>query len=210
MKLSLRIAALILMAATLTGCAAKPAPPPVVDLTTMQCNESPVLGGAVLLAFDPKDDKQTPVLLDNSAGCLSGPNGSRMLYKVFELPHTGTPYILHVTAAPWANTILAPRAALLDESGIAKRTTSHADFTFRGNSLAAFLRSHDDERYLVVSSDPEVLGTSVTRINEGINQQMVAAGPVFMNYYSGSDTATNLILSAAGNAVIVISPLPAK
>jgi hypothetical protein len=202
--------AAISLTITLGGCAAKLPPPPTVDFATMQCSPAPILANATPLSFDPKNDKLIPVLLDSKADCLVDANGSHALYRVFSLPDTDQPYILRVIAAPWGNTILAPRALLLDGAGSAKRTTTHADFTFRGNSLAAFLRSHSDEKYVVVSSDPEILGNSVTRINESTSQQMLAAGPVFFSVYTGSDTATNLTLSPAGNASVTISPLPAK
>jgi hypothetical protein len=202
---------LLLTMVLLTGCAhAPPPPPPAVDFSQMHCTGAADLTGATALAFDPKNEKMTAAVLDAQAGCMDSANGVHTLYKVFELPQDTAPYIIRITAAPWGDTILAPRAAFLDEKGATKRTTAHNDFTFRGNSLVSLLRNHADEKYLVVSSDPEALGNSVSRINENVNVQAMAAGPVFFTMYTGSDTATNLTLSAAGNVNVTITPLPAK
>jgi hypothetical protein len=182
----------------------------MVDFSALSCAAKPELSGAVPLRFDPKKETVSNAILDGKAGCLEAANGTRVLYKVFELPQTDAPYIVRLTAAPWGDTILAPRAQFLDSDGGAKRSTGHADFTFRGNTLAAFLRSHADEKFLVVSSDPDVLGTSVSRINESVRTQAMSTGMVFFTMYTGSDTATNLVLSPAGNVGVTLSPVPAK
>ena len=197
--------------AAMAACAPKPLPPPVVDMAAMPCANAMVMGGAVPLLFDPKgkDEKITTAIPDHRSGCIQDAEGRR-LYQVFALPDTNTPYILSVRTSPWADTILTPRALLLGGDGSVMRSTSHADFVFRGEQLSALLRSHPGEAYLVVTSDGEVLGKEVTRVIESV--QVTAApmpyGGAFI-WHSGNDATHRMVLSVAGQVEVTVTPFPA-
>lgn len=197
--------------ATLAACAPKPVPPPVVDIAAMPCSRAMTMTGATPLPFDPKmkDEKTVVVVLDGRSNCLQEANGSRRLYQVFALPEMSAPYIISVRSSPWADTMLAPRVLLLDGSGKVLRSTTHADFMFRGEQLSALLRSHQEEAYLALTSDSDVLGKEITRVIEATH--MAAAGlptgAAFI-WYSGSDTTNRMVLSVAGQAEITITPFP--
>jgi hypothetical protein len=64
--------------------------------------------------------------------------------------------------------------------------------------------------YLVLLSDAEMLGHSVSRISGSIQANYAAAGPVLIAMYSGRDTTTNLVFNPVGNVSVAITPLPAK
>jgi hypothetical protein len=196
------------VAALLAGCAHDPGPPPQVDLASAPCARSMDLARATPLLFDPKNEKSISVVLDGSSQCLEGADGARALYKLFALPKTSEPFILMVGASPWGNTLLAPRMALLDDKGAVKRSTTHADFTFRAHNLTALMRSHADETYLAVSSDTDVLGHSVSRITDSVRTNMVMAYPLFFQVYTGSDATTNYTLTPAGSLTVSLSPFP--
>jgi len=166
------------------------------------------LASATPLVFDPKNEKSVSLVLDGTSQCLEGADGARALYKLFALPTTGEPFILMVSASPWGNTLLAPRMALLDDKGAVKRSTTHADFTFRSHNLTALMRSHADETYLAVSSDTDVLGSSVSRITDSVQANTVVAYPLFFQVYTGSDSTTNYTLTPAGSFTVSLSPFP--
>jgi hypothetical protein len=119
------------------------------------------------------------------------------------------PYIIALRAVPWASTILAPKAVLLAHEGQVRRSTTHADFAFRGEDLSALLRNHQDEDYLVVTSDNEVLGTEINRVTEAVQATMITTGIFTAMVYTGSDTTRHLVLSPAGRIAVTITPMPA-
>jgi hypothetical protein len=198
-----------LAAISLSACVHTP-PPPVVDLAQMQCSPTVRLDGAVPLVLDKDGEKRETALLDGHADCVQEPNGYRSLYRVFALPAMAAPSVITVSAQPWGNTMLPPRATFLDASGKTVRETTHADFTFRGAVLSALLRSHAGENYLVILSDAEILGHSVSRISGSIQTNYAAAGPVLIAMYSGRDTTTNLVFTPVGNVTVSIAPIPTK
>lgn len=202
------VPSVLVLTALLAGCAHDPGPPPQVDLASVPCARSMDLAAAAPLSFDPKNEKTVATVLNASSQCVESADGARALYKLFALPKTSEPFILMVSASPWGNTLLAPRIALLDEKGSVKRSTTHADFTFRAHNLTALMRSHADETYLAVSSDTDVLGHSVSRITDSVQANMVAAYPVFFEVYTGSDATTNYTLTPAGNLTVSLSPFP--
>lgn len=210
MKHASQIIASALAAISLAACVHTPPPPPVVDLAGMQCSAAVRLDGAVPLVLDKDGEKRETALLDGHANCVEEAGGYRSLYRVFALPAMAAPSIITVSALPWGNTMLPPRATFLDASGKTVRQTTHADFTFRGPVLSALLRSHADENYLVVLSDAEVLGHSVSRISGSIQANYAAAGPVLFTMYTGHDTTTDLVFTPVGNVSVSIAPIPTK
>jgi hypothetical protein len=195
---------------TVAGCAHNPGPPPSVNLSALSCAPSVSLEAPVALSFNPKKETVAALALDGSSKCLEEPSGAHSLYKLFALPEASDSYLIMVTATPWGDTILAPRLMFLDAEGAIKRVTAPSDFVFRGNNLSALLRSHPGETYMVVASDPQALGATVTRITDSTQSQMFGAGRAFFYVHTGSDTTANLSLLPAGSGMIVISALPAQ
>jgi hypothetical protein len=174
----------------------------------MNCDADFVLSSSMAAQFDAKDEKVTTAVLDGQGRCLQEPAGSRVLYQVFALPDSSAPYVIAVRALPWDDTILAPRTVLLDGSGHVTRSTEHQDFTFRGQTLSTLLRSHDSERYLVVVSDSQVLGTTVSRIVANVQQTMGATAYGAFYIYTGSDKTNNMTLTASGRVELALTPMP--
>lgn len=199
----------VLAAFALSACAHDPGPPPQVDMGSLPCSTAPNLADAASIAFDPKNEKPVTVTFDGSLGCVAN-GGQRSLYKLFLLPATDRPYIIAVTAQFWGNTILAPRVLLLDKAGAVKREASHSDFAFRAAGLTALLRSHADENFLMVSSDPAFAGQTLSRIVTATHQSTMVAGPAVVSVYTGSDTTMDVQLSATGKLIITLEALPDK
>lgn len=197
----------ILLSLSLGACAAKPVPPPVVDLQAMICDAEFVLNNSMTAQFDPKDEKITSAVLDGQARCLQEAAGSRALYQVFALPDLVAPYVIAVRAMPWDDTILAPKTLLLDSSGHVTRSVEHQDFTFRGQTLSTLLRSHSGERYLVVISDSQVLGNKVSRIVANVQQTMGATAYGAFYIYTGTDKTNNMTLTPSGRVELSLSPI---
>jgi hypothetical protein len=180
-------------------------------MAAMACADSFALDGVMPLQFDPKgkDEKTTTAILDAKARCVHDAQGVPSLYQVFALPDLGAPYIVAVRTIPWGGTLLAPKVLLLGGDGKVLRSTSHADFTFRGQELSALMRSHPGEAYLVVTSDNEVLGRDISRIVEAVRTSAAALpnGGTFI-WYSGSDSVNHMTLASVGRTDVTITPFP--
>ena len=116
MKHAAQITALAFAAISLAACAHPPPPLPVVDLAGMQCSQAVRLDDATPLVLDKDGEKRETALLDGHAHCIDEPSGYRSLYRVFALPAMA-PSIITVSALPWGETMLPPRATFLDASG---------------------------------------------------------------------------------------------
>jgi hypothetical protein len=199
------------LAVSLAACAPKQAPPPVVDMASMTCAGAFALSDVAPLQFDPKgkDEKTTTAILDSKSQCIHDAQGVPSLYHVFALPDLGAPYILAVRTIPWGGTLLAPKLLLLDGDAKTLRSTSHSDFTFRGQELSALMRSHPGESYLVVTSDNEVLGRDISRIVEAVHTTAAAFpnGGSFI-WYTGSDSVNHMTLASVGRVDVTITPFP--
>lgn len=177
----------------------------------MNCDADYSLSKPVAVQFNPKDEKVTSAVLDGQVHCLQEKTGGRALYQVFALPESPTPYVIGVRALPWDDTILAPKTVLLNGEGHVTRSTEHQDFTFRGQTLSTLLRSHEGERYLVVLSDSQVLGTKVSRIVDNVQQTMGATAYGAFYIYTGSDKTNNMTLTPSGRVELALTPiLPEK
>jgi hypothetical protein len=191
------------------ACAPKPEPPPPnVDVSARQCSQTPDLARADSLAFDPAKDKDTTATIDEAAPCLEDSPGAKSVYRVFALPKEDQPYLITVAANPWLGTIFAPRALLLGSDGTLKRAATKADFTFRSDVLSTILRSHPDESYLVVASDPTVVGQSFSRMVSNTQANVVSAGVATILVYTGSDTSTARTYTLGGRITVTLAPVP--
>ena len=77
---------------------------------------------------------------------------------------------------------------------------------FRGRS--ARFRSHPDEVYLVVESDPGLEGNSISRIGKNTSTYVMPAGAGYFMVHTGSDSTTQLTYSHTGKLEILLEPLP--
>lgn len=202
--------ALIVMA-SLAGCATQaPAPPPLLDLSTLHCGPAPVLIGAPLLVYDPaKHRNETSAELTVASSCFKDSLGAS-LYLTYALPAAPSPYLVRVDSEPEGATLLALRVLLYGADGSPKREFSRHQIVFRGSALSVIFRAHPDERYLVVASDPRAVGRRLTQLRDATRVTEVAAYPLFFNFYSGTDATVKNTLAQNGRIAISLQPLPGK
>jgi hypothetical protein len=210
-----KAAAFALFVATgLAGCATAPPPPsPIVDLGTRQCPSVPDLAHPLALAFDPKEEKETTTPIGADTPCLQGDAGNS-LYVVYVFPDTSVPYTVTVASNLLGGTMFAPRVVLYGEDGTPRRTFAGQDIVFRGTALSVLFRVHADERYLVVESDPRIVGRTSSEIREAtMTRGATAYGRGYAIYYqihTGSDTTLGFTYAHNGSLTVTLTPLPAK
>lgn len=202
-------AASVLALVLLAGCqTTRPDLPPLVQIAPAQCAAAPDLGHASSLPFDA-ESKERPlsVTIDEGSACLAEGN-IKSLYEIFALPEPGYSYMVTVRSLPSKSGILAPRVIMLDEEGKKLRELSGDAFLFRGSALVAMLRVQAGERYMVVSSDPAVVGEDISRLSGSVNQQMINTGAVMFTVYTGSESTANLTYAYNGHIDIAARPIP--
>lgn len=206
-------AALSLALAGTGGCATKGpvSQPPVLALPAESaCTAAPDLGRALPLVFDADKDTPLDVQIGPGSACLERSPGEKSLYGVVSLPTAGEQLIVSVASEPLGQSIFAPQLLLLDGTGKLLREVSRDDFAFRGGALTALIRAHENERYLVILSDPKMVGQNVSRIAGAVNVQTVSTGVVMFNMYSGSESTSSLTYSHGGTVKVAARALSPK
>ncbi|MEP0708178.1 hypothetical protein [Parvibaculum sp.] len=197
------------LAAALGGCATRaPDLAPLVQIAPKSCTAAPDVTRAHALPFDT-EDKAEPVRLtiEEQSPCLDE-GGVKSLYEVFALPELSYPIIVTVRSLPSTSGILAPRIVLLDKDGGMLRELDREAVHFRGTALTAMLRTRPEERYLVVASDPDVVGSDISRVHGAVNQQMVSTGAVMFTVYTGSESTANMTYAHNGTIQVSARAIP--
>jgi hypothetical protein len=177
-----------------------------VTIASRSCGPVPDLGTATPVPLDASKPVEVP--LDEKAKCLGPAGGPKAVYAVFALPSAAEPYVLGITSVPAGQGLFSPRVALLDAQGSKRRDIGRDNFTFHGSCLYVGLRVHADERYLLVTSDPETVGKQVQQISEQTRATLITAGVLSMQYHSGSDTTSTLTYALNGTITVTAQPLP--
>ncbi len=204
----------LVSAVVLAGCAAGTSgPPPVVNLDARICAPGADLTGALAVPLEDGEGILSPVKgvtvkLDMDAACLKPPSGEKRLYAVFKLPDSTTPYIITIASEPVGSGLLSPYAQMLDEQGRVLRVVQRDSFMFHGAALAANLRSHPGEEYLLVASDPASVGQTVSQI-QGATQTTTSSGGGFFFYVrTGSETTRTMTYAHSGSVTVKAAPVP--
>ncbi len=201
-----RLAALAALLALLAGCAAPP--PPLLDISKHVCTPAPELISATPVPLgDPRRPDVVKLQIDDTAHCLETPEG-KSLYGAFRLPDSPTPYMIAVRSTPVGQGLFVPRLLLLDGTGAVRREIGRDSLEFRGPTLTALIRSHPDERYLVVASTPKAVGETESRIVERTQAATAAANGAYFTIYGGTDTAQTFVYDHGGLITVYAATIP--
>lgn len=206
---SMRFALVAGVAACLGGCVKdKVSQPPILSLPTASiCTVAPDLTRALPLAFNPEKDLPVTVAIDAGSSCLEPKPGEKSLYGVVALPMVGQQIVISVASEPMGQSIFAPQLKLLDQKGAVLREIPRDDFMFRSGALTALIRAHEAERYLVVISDPKMVGQNISQVAGATSATPVTNGIVGFVAYSGSESTTNLTYSHGGTVKVAAQAL---
>jgi hypothetical protein len=203
---SARCASLTL-AFALAACATEPGPLPITNLDARDCAARPDLDGARALPLEA--DKPVTVKIDRDTACWAANEGAKSSYVVFRLTESTEPYLISVTSVALGSTLFAPRLALLDERGEILRQLSHNSFVFHGSSLYAGIRVHLGERYLIVASDPDVVGQGFSQVSGATRSTVVPVGVgAFAAVYTGSESIQAYTYAHNGSMTVSAQPVP--
>jgi hypothetical protein len=199
------------MALAASACGNDRGPPPITNIAALTCSPRPALAEAKPVPLD--SDKAVTVTLDGNASCLEQPGGLRSLYGAFKLPDgSSQPVLVSVTSTPLGAGLFSPHVLMLDERENVVREIARDAFMFHGNKLYVGIRLHPEERYLIVASDPQSVGSQISRITESTSTaggSAIGGGViVFYTIHSGSDRESNFTYSHNGTVTVSAEPMP--
>ncbi|MGE5516501.1 MAG: hypothetical protein ACM31D_11850 [Bacteroidota bacterium] len=198
----------LLLAGLLAGCAPANTAPPTLTLAATNCDAAPNLALAEELPLGDKNSAAKLVDLKADGPCLRDGEGRARLYTLFRLPaDAASPFTLRVSSPAQGKVVMAPKIALLTaEGGVAREIADNA-LLFRGGALGAMFRLRSEDRYLLVTSDPDRVGKKFMRTATTLNSSTVSAGRGVATFYSADDQTSDFIFSHTGKLDVRVDPL---
>ncbi len=213
MSIALRIPRVLVLSLALmtVGCATpRVEPPPLLSLSNRRCEANPNWAAASTIAYDPSKHRgDASAEITSASACFEDAVG-QSLYAVYRLPSLPATSLVRVESTPQGQTLMAPRVLLYGPHGRLKRQLSGSRVVFRGSALSVIFRSHADERYLVVASDPAVVGHAIARIRDAVQGSAIYAYPYIVPVYTGADATVKNVLSYNGRVTVALRALPAE
>lgn len=194
------------LAVSLGACTPPPGPPPITQLGDSPCASAPDL--ATVRPVFLSSDKPVIVDLDATAACLSLPDGKRGVYIAFGLPESPKPYMVTISSTPQGETLFSPRALVLDASGATVQELPRHAFMFHGATLSVAFRTHGNERFVVVTSDPDSVGRQQSQLQSGTQTTTAASGPVILTVRTGWEKSNNYTYALNGRISVSAQPVP--
>lgn len=204
----LAVAGLALVSA---GCVTpRIGPPPLLRIADRHCTPHPNFAAASTIAYDTSRRRgEADTRITASSACFADRAGPS-LYAVYRLPSLPVAYLIRVASMPEGAALLAPRVLLYGPDGTLKRRLSGRRVVFRGDALSVIFRSHIEERYLVVASDPTVIGHQISRIEDTVQGGAAYVYPYVVAVNTGADVTVNNVLSYNGRITVSLRTLSAR
>lgn len=209
MRQELRV--LILTGLISSGCASgPPPPPPVLDLANRECGTAPDLSLAVDVALNPKKRNTVSTVVDETTPCVETPDGLAA-YALYRLPESDNPYVVEIASDPVGGVMFVPRIRILDQNGEQLQEVTRDRLVFRDAALSVQRRSRAEDRYVLVMSDPTLVGKKFSRMSATTDSTTSSTGTVTFMIYSGADKTVDLIFAHNGKIDVSVWPIePAK
>jgi hypothetical protein len=204
--------------AVIAACTTTPPTPPAAAVTQISgktCASAPVLSNALTLV--PKRAAPTNnVVTDvgSASGCLSK-DGKLSNYVVYALPANPENHTLTVGGQKEALRAFAPRVSLLDSDGGVVRTFEKDRLTNFGTTFSFQFRPSPQARYILVQSEPDMVGTVMSSFETTIvSNTAYAANPYgYGGTYttqSGQEGSRTRSFSHEGKVVVYIQAVNGK
>ena len=216
LKGSVAICTLVLLQACATPTPPPPPPQAVVSLGDKVCSDTISLDGAISLTPAKKmHDYSVITEVDAAKKCLNL-NGVSGNYVVYSLPSNPDNHTITIGGALDTYRTFAPIISLLDESGKITRTFSDDRYTFLGGIYGVQLRPGQKEKYILVMSNPKLVGTKTEALETRI---AVSNGYAYnpstgygnsYNTYHGYEKSASRTFSHEGAVAVTIQAIKGK
>jgi hypothetical protein len=168
----LSVCSAILLTLGLAGCATTVPTPPAVAVLSIEgktCTDTPSLATTISLT-PPK--RPAPTLLENThvsatSQCVKK-GGKPSNYVVYALPASPQNHTITVGGQKESLRAFAPSISILDANGTVLRDFPKDRLTNFGSAFAVQFRPSEQARYILVQSDPELVGTVMSAFETNI------------------------------------------
>ena len=213
----MRAVSFLVAAAVLAACQSKPPEPPpkaVTDLSGKVCDSKVSLVDAI--ALTPKKAKAWQDIFTQVTAetpCIGEADASAN-YVVYALPDHGPNHVITIGGLNQVQRTLAPKVMLLDWNGEVTRAFGSDKFQYHGENYSVQFRPSEDDRYILVETDPELVGETETgfetRLVMGQGTVATPTGSASYTTYSGREGATWRTFSHEGVVSVRIQAVNGK
>lgn len=200
-KNGLRLCGGVAVAALLAGCASSVTYlPSLTSFDRTDCATAPDLAGAIDLT-PQKDDRAWTV--DQSIG-ETGPclvqDGASVPYTLFALPPAGSSRAVEIGSLMEPGRLFSPRIALLDADGRVVRQFETDNLMFRSSIYSTRFVPSEDQRYVLVTAEPSLIGSAYDTINSAIVSDFGMGMLTGTSWLKGQENRARYRFSYAGMA----------
>lgn len=203
--MSIRVLCILSALLTAACATAPPAPEALLSIDNRTCDNALQMDSAAPLI--PERSKRRYTIsadVDESAPCLNLEDGGKVTYALFSLPDYAAQTTIIAGAQMEEKRIFAANIMLLDAQSAVTRTFDREDYLFQGNTYGVQIRPRNNERYLLVQTDPEIVGEAYDSVTIGVNASTMCTGLWCSNVYSGVDYQSTRVFSYAGKVSILV------
>lgn len=192
----------------LSSCAATSVEPRAVTvLGTGACQTDYVAVGAIALAFgEGRAEKEVSVdvTVGGESNCITLPDDNKSSYAVFKLPSVVDDYAIVAGSLYEANRVMPPVIVTLGRDGKPIREMGHDRLLERQGHWSASFHPQPDEAYVVIRSNPELVGEGQSRVKTGVGAMYVPVGLGGVMVSTSADSASQVTYSHYGKVRVRI------
>lgn len=190
----------------LTACVtATPPIPPALTYASMNCGTTPDLGSAISLTPDKERAvHQVAAEVNEHAACIMR-NGVAVPYVVLSMPQDYDDKTLIVGSQLDFNRIFAPEILVLDAQGHETRTFNRDEYFYRGSIYSVQFRPRENERFVLVTAAPELIGKEYNAIQIGTNTTTTYTPYGGASWTVGTESATRRTFAYNGTVKVLIN-----
>ena len=178
-----------------------PAPPEaVLSYAAIGCRASPDLTTAIPLplAAGKREGETVRTLVDASTPCLEV-NGSGSPYLIYAIPAAAN-RLVELGGVIEQARVFPPSVSILDSNGETLRSFASADFQNRGDRYSVQFVPQEGERYILVTVDRSLVGSSYDAVATGTTTSYIGTG----YWTSGVDRTVSRSRSYHGAVVATV------
>jgi len=177
--------------------------PPALQVSGANCGDTASLATPISLTPEkPAKSHIVSAKADSVTPCLREDGVPARKYVVFALPDSYETKLITAGARPEIGRIFAPDVSILDADGKVTRTFAWQDFLLRGDIFSVQFKPRKEERYLLVRSEPKMVGQSFDRIEIGVTTTSTYAAGTSITWNTGHDAAVKRTFSHEGEVVV--------
>lgn len=197
----------------LASCATGPGfSSPVTSFSGVSCDQQPDLSKAVSLEFKKqKKFNELSVPVVKSSHCLAAAKGN-MPYQLLALPAVTENRVFEIGSAVEPLRVFSPDISTLDGNGTVVRHFVKEQLAFRGGVYSVQMRALENEKYVLVTADPETVGKYFDSIQTSTSTTTIYTGFGAANWTNGVDQNYTRAFSFEGNIIarVLDTSEPAK